>query len=85
MVQIKDSSMTKSEMTALLGSASVSVEIITAMEQAYEMGFEHGAKASEIMKEVIEEAVSICNSVDSDVDVNTKPFWNLFERLRGLQ
>jgi hypothetical protein len=85
MVQIKDSRMTKSEMTALLGSASVSVEIITAMEQAYEMGFEHGAKASEIMKDVIDEAVSICNSIDSDVDVKTKPFWNLFDRLRGLQ
>lgn len=77
--------MTKDDMTALLGSAGVTQEIITAMEQAYEMGFEHGAKASEIMKDVIEEAVSICNSVDSEVKVDTKPFWNLFERLRALQ
>lgn len=77
--------MTKDNMTALLGSAGVTQEIITAMEQAYEMGFEHGAKASEIMKDVIEEAVSVCNSVDSDVDTETKQFWNLFDRLRALQ
>lgn len=77
--------MTKDDMVALLGSAGVTQEIITAMEQAYEMGFEHGAKASEIMKDVIEEAMSVCNSVDSEAEVNTKPFWNLFERLRALQ
>ena len=77
--------MTKDEMVDLLRSAGVEPRIFEAMVQSYEMGFEHGAKASEIMKDVIEEAMSVCNSVDSEAEVNTKPFWNLFERLRALR
>ena len=78
--------MTKDDMTALLGSAGVTQEIITAMEQAYEMGFEHGAKASAVMRELVEEAESVCNALDSgEEDPKTGKFWGLFDRLRALQ
>lgn len=79
--------MTKDDMTALLGSAGVTQEIITAMEQAYEMGFEHGAKAGAVMRELVEEAESICNCIDSHTgaQIKTNDFWNLYDRLRALQ
>lgn len=78
--------MTKDQMTALLGSAGVTQEIITAMEQAYEMGFEQGANASEVMKELVEEAESICNQVDdAKAPIKTFAFWGLFEQLRAMQ
>lgn len=80
--------MTKDGMTALLGSAGVTQEIITAMEQAYEMGFEHGAKASVVMQELVEEAESVCNCIDSaepSTYPDTAKFWGLFDRLRALQ
>ena len=78
--------MTKDDMTALLGSAGVTQEIITAMEQAYEMGFEQGANASEVMKELVEEAESIANQVDdAKAPIKTFAFWGLFEQLRAMQ
>lgn len=78
--------MTKDDMTALLGSAGVTQEIITAMEQAYEMGFEHGAKAGVVMREIVEEAESVCNALDAgEEDPKTDKFWALFGRLRALQ
>jgi flagellar biosynthesis/type III secretory pathway protein FliH len=80
--------MTKNEMTALLGSAGVTQEIITAMEQAYEMGFEQGANVAEVMKKLVEEAESVCNSIDSaepSVFPDTARFWALFAQLRAMQ
>jgi len=77
--------MTKDDMTALLGSAGVTQEIITAMEQAYEMGFEQGANASAVMRKLVEEAESVCNGVDSHLTPKTDRFWDLFDRLRALQ
>lgn len=78
--------MTKNEMTALLGSAGVTQEIITAMEQAYEMGFEQGANVAEVMKELVEEAESIANQVDDEkAPIKTFAFWGLFEQLRAMQ
>lgn len=78
--------MTKTDMTALLGSAGVTQEIITAMEQAYEMGFEHGAKAGGVMRELVEEAESVCNQIEDEVPhIKTDKFWALFGQLRALQ
>jgi len=80
--------MTKDDMTALLGSAGVTQEIITAMEQAYEMGFEQGANVAEVMKKLVEEAESVCNSCDSpepSVFPDTARFWALFAQLRAMQ
>ena len=81
--------MTKDEMTALLGSAGVTHEIITAMEQAYEMGFEHGAKVGEQMRLAVEAARTICEHLDMDKDEEAKDhtslFWDAIERLRALE
>lgn len=81
--------MTKDQMTALLGSAGVTQEIITAMEQAYEMGFEHGAKAGEILRSAVEAARTVCEHLDMDRDEaakdHTSLFWDAVERLRALE
>jgi len=71
--------MTKDDMKALLGSAGVTPEIITAMEQAYEMGFEHGAKAGVLMQEVVEKAVVMAELVNYE---DAKDFWAAYDRLR---
>ena len=77
--------MTKDQMVALLGSAGVTQEIITAMEQAYEMGFERGADVGEVIKGLVEEAESICNQVDEDAQhIATGGFWALFKQLKDL-
>ena len=81
--------MTKDDMTALLGSAGVTQEIITAMEQAYEMGFEHGAKAGHLMRVAVEAARDVCKYLDHDevekAKGHTEFYWNAIDRLRDLE
>lgn len=76
--------MTKNEMIALLGSAGVTQEIITAMEQAYEMGFEQGAVAARGMETLVEAAAEVIRSFDGGGDPYTGRFWDAYNDLKGM-
>lgn len=76
--------MTKDQMTALLGSAGVTTEIITAMEQAYEMGFEQGAVAARGMETLVEAAAEAIRSFDAGGDPYTGKFWDAYHDLKGM-
>lgn len=76
--------MTKDEMTKLLGSAGVTTEIITAMEQAYEMGFEHGAVAAKGIEALVEAAADAIRSFDAGGDPYTGNFWDAYNNLKEM-
>ena len=76
--------MTKDQMTALLGSAGVTQEIITAMEQAYEMGFEQGAVAAKGIEALVEAAAEAIRSFDAGGDPYTGRFWDAYHELKGM-
>ena len=76
--------MTKNEMIALLGSAGVTQEIITAMEQAYEMGFEQGAVAARGVEAIVEAAAEVIRSFDGGGDPYTGRFWDAYNDLKGM-
>ena len=76
--------MTKNEMIALLGSAGVTQEIITAMEQAYEMGFEQGAVAARGVEAIVEAAAEVIRSFDGGGDPYTGRFWAAYNDLKGM-
>lgn len=76
--------MTKDQMTALLGSAGVTQEIITAMEQAYEMGFDQGAIAAKGVEALVEAAAEVIRSFDGGGDPYTGRFWDAYNDLKGM-